>query len=182
MTPEFNESKTAQAAALLLRLRGGRMSYMKLIKMLYLADREALLKLGRPVTFDRYVSMDRGPVLSRTLELIREEPRPGSASAWRQCIGQPDDRYEVELIDDCGTDLLSDAEEAVLQGVFDEYGDRDRWTMVDLVHRLPEWQDPHGSAIPIQYRDILLAGGLTDVEVAGIEEELEELAAAERML
>jgi hypothetical protein len=33
----FNERKATEAAAYLLKLRGGRMSYMKLIKLLYLA-------------------------------------------------------------------------------------------------------------------------------------------------
>ena len=36
----FNEVKATQAAARLLRNRGGRMKYLKLIKLLYLADRE----------------------------------------------------------------------------------------------------------------------------------------------
>ena len=64
----FNEVKATQAAARLLRNRGGRMSYMKLIKLLYLADREALSRWGRPITTDKYVSMDKGPVLSRVLD------------------------------------------------------------------------------------------------------------------
>ena len=34
------------------------MSYMKLLKLLHLVDREALLRWGRPVSTDRYVSMD----------------------------------------------------------------------------------------------------------------------------
>lgn len=67
MRLRFNDRKATQAAALLLQLRGGKMSYMKLIKLLYLADREALLQWGRPITTDRYVSMNRDPVLSRIL-------------------------------------------------------------------------------------------------------------------
>ena len=35
------------------------MSYMKLIKLLYLADREALARWGRPITTDQYVSTPR---------------------------------------------------------------------------------------------------------------------------
>ena len=66
----FNEAKATQAAACLLKLRGGQMSYLKLVKLLYLADREALLRWDRPITTDRYVSMDNGPVLSRVLNLI----------------------------------------------------------------------------------------------------------------
>jgi len=69
----FNERKATEAAARLLKLRGGTMSYMKLIKLLYLADREALLRWGRPISTDRYVSMDRGPVLSHVLNLVTDE-------------------------------------------------------------------------------------------------------------
>jgi hypothetical protein len=50
---------------------------MKLIKSLYLADRTALIRLFRPVTFDSYCSLPYGPNLSRTLNLITEgAPRP----------------------------------------------------------------------------------------------------------
>jgi hypothetical protein len=45
----FNDpEKATEAAAKFLKLRGGRMSYLKLIKLLYLLDREALLRWGRP--------------------------------------------------------------------------------------------------------------------------------------
>ena len=73
----FNEKKATQAAAHLLKLRGGKMSYMKLIKLLYLADREAILAWGRPITTDGYASMDRGPVLSRVLDLATDGEDPG---------------------------------------------------------------------------------------------------------
>ena len=38
---QFDEAKATQAAAFFLQLRGGQMHYIKLIKLLYLADREA---------------------------------------------------------------------------------------------------------------------------------------------
>jgi len=46
------------------------MNYLKLMKLLYLADRESMRRNGRPISGDRYVSMDHGPVLSQTLNLI----------------------------------------------------------------------------------------------------------------
>jgi hypothetical protein len=49
-------------------------------------------------------------------------------------------------------------------------------------HTFPEWQNPKGSAIPIDYRDILKAGGKTDLEIAAIEEEMEHLALTDRLL
>jgi len=177
----FNEKKATQAAAYLLRLRGGRMSYMKLIKLLYLADREALLGWGRPITTDRYVSMDRGPVLSRVLALTTEQDDPEAPSLWASTIGEPRN-FEVELKGDAATDELSDAETQLLDRIFEEHGKLSRWELVKLCHDLPEWKDPHGSAIPISYRDILKAGGKSDLEIAAVEDELDELADADLLL
>jgi hypothetical protein len=53
---------------------------------------------------------------------------------------------------------------------------------VDLVHQLPEWEDPPGGAIPISYRDILRAGKKTEMEIAAIEGELENVALADAIL
>jgi uncharacterized phage-associated protein len=181
MMLRFNERRATEAAARLLKLRGGRMSYLKLIKMLYFLDREALLRWGRPVTTDRYVSMDNGPVVSRTYDLIREEPAPGTDSFWRQCISAPQG-WEVTLIAEPDPSEISHAEETLIDEIYAAYGKRNRWDLVRLSHELPEWQDPKGGAIPIEYRDILRAGGKTEAEVAAIEAELESLATAEAML
>jgi uncharacterized phage-associated protein len=51
------------------------MAYIKLIKLLYLADREALLRWGRPITTDRHVSMPKGPVVSQIYDLITRRAR-----------------------------------------------------------------------------------------------------------
>lgn len=171
----FNERKATQAAARLLRLRGGRMSCMKLVKLLYLADREALLGWGRPITTDRYVSMDHGPVLSRVLNLATDGDEPDLPSLWSLSITAPGN-YEVELKAEAGDNELSKAETGLLDKVFAEHGRKSRWDLVKLTHTLPEWIDPHGSAIAITYRDILKAGGKSDLEIATVEDELGELA------
>ena len=51
-----------------------------------------------------------------------------------------------------------------------------------LTHALPEWIDPRGGAITITYRDILKAGGKSDLEIAAVEEELAELAETDLLL
>lgn len=183
MRIRFNEAKATQAAALLLRLRGGRMSYMKLVKLLYLSDRDALLRWGRPITTDRYVSMDRGPVVSRILDLMTDEPLPSESkkSVWRQFISTQLN-YEVELVGDAGSDELSQAEEDLIKEIFDRFGRMSRWEIVEYCHELPEWTDPQGSALPIEYRDILKAGGRTISEISEIERELEHIALSEAVL
>ena len=153
----FDEAKATQAAAWFLKLRGGQMHYVKLIKLLYLTDREALLRWGVPVTTDRHVSMDNGPVTSRILNLITEDrPKP----VWSEYISAPLGEYEVKLLKEAPTDRLSPAEEKLMQEIFEQYGRRSRWDLIDnVMHKLPEWQDPHGSSIPISIREILEAVG-----------------------
>lgn len=174
MHAKFDQKKTTQAAGLLLRLsHEKKMHYIKLVKLLYLADREALLKWGRPVTYDHYVSMDNGPVLSKTLDLITDEPKPGEDSFWLKYISEPQ-HFVISLKIDPAQDELSEAEIDLLKEVSEKYGKMDRWKLIDdVMHKLPEWIDPHGSAVPIFYRDILRASNKTPQEIASILDELE---------
>lgn len=181
MLPKFKESKATQAACELLRRAGGEMNYMKLIKLLYLADRESLIRRGRPVTFDQFVSMDYGPVPSKTLDLINYgNLRETSSGYWEKHISAPSE-YRVEIQNDCPRDDLSESERGVLDRIFEEYGDLDEWDLVDVVHELPEWEDPDGSAIPIDYGEILRLGGREDDEVEAILDELKASAKADRL-
>jgi len=170
----FDETKATQAAAYFLALRGGQMHYIKLVKLLYLADREALIRWGIPLTTDRHVSMDHGPVTSRILGLITEDkPKP----VWSQFISAPLGEYEVRLLKPAPTDRLSRAEEKLMTEIFEEYGRRNRWDLIDnVMHKLPEWQDPQGSSIPISFRDILRAGGDSEDEIRSVLKELQSIA------
>src|SRR5579884_2008689 len=167
MRLQFNEAKAAQSAARLLKLRGGQMSYLKLIKLLYFIDREALLRWGRPVTTDRYVSMDNGPVVSKIYSLI-QEPRPGRRSVWYSLVSEPKN-YEVSLLQDPPPDdELSVAEERLIDEMFLKLGRKSRWELVDLSHELPEWQNPEGSALPLSYADILRGGRKSEREITEV--------------
>ncbi len=177
----FNEAKATQAAARLLTLRGGTMSYVKLIKLLYLADREALIRWGRPITTDRYISLDNGPVVSRMYDLIRDEPPPNSFRIWPKFISNPED-YEVRLLGDPGSGELSSAERQLIDEIFAQHGHQNRWTVVDYTRSLPEWTNPDGGALPIEYCDILKAAHKTADEIAAIEEALDSAALVERVL
>jgi uncharacterized phage-associated protein len=171
MQLHYRQERATQAAARLLKLRGGVMSYMKLLKLLYLADRKALLQHGRPITYDRSVSMDQGPVLSQTYNLMVAEESPGEPSYWRRYISEPE-HYEVRLIAEAPNREVSRAQEAILDEVFAEFGRLGRWQLVELTHTLPEWVDPHGSSVPIAISEVLRAGGLDAEDIAAVEEAL----------
>jgi uncharacterized phage-associated protein len=152
------------------------MSHLKLMKLLYLVEREALLRWRRPIFFDCCVSMDKGPVLSRVLNTLHGECE--TEELWQKTISPPTN-YEVRLLEDPGTDSLSDAEEQLIKETFERFGKMSRWEICDYTHDLPEWQDPHGSSIPIEYRDILREAGKTQIEVESILDEINGIALME---
>jgi len=177
---KFDEKKTTQAAAILLRKHGGPMEFLKLLKLLYLADRQSLLRSGRSITCDRYVSMDHGPVLSMTYDLISNGTSVQKESFWLQHISVPAD-YRVKVLNDPGNSELSEVETQMLEEVYATFGNWDQWKLVDeVMHVLPEWEDPNGSSIPIAVDDILTRNGKTPLEAASIENELESLSAVQQ--
>ena len=177
----FNEIKAAQCAAALLRLvPSGRMSYVKLVRLMYLVDRRALIDWGHPVTTDQYVCTNNGPILSRVNALITEGSL--APSDWSRYVSTPQGRgddLEVELLlHDVPSGELSKAEHCLIEKVFAEHSDENKWQLIEFTKALPEWVDPKGSAIVLEYRDILRIGGKTEAEVAAIIEELEAHAFA----
>jgi uncharacterized phage-associated protein len=177
----FNERKATQAAAKFLDLAGGSMNYMLLIKLLYLLDRRALKKWGRAVTGDEYYSMKLGPVLSEVLTLITQQPDPDTKGYWATHISEPN-RYVVEISENPGDDELSEAEESVIQAVFEKYGSYDPFQLADHLHQvLSEWQPVEHGRIPITIADILKAHGKSEEQIAAVESDVTAVAKVQRL-
>lgn len=176
MPLQFDERKATQLVAHLLARAGGRLNVLKLMKLAYLADRRALVDAGRPITFDQFVSMPHGPVLSATLNLINEEPDPRSPSYWTSHISERLG-HDVTLLKHPGADALSRFETETIDRVYDEFGHMDRFVLRDLTHDLPEYRDPHGSSRPIYIREILGAEGYSEEDARSVEIALEHEAA-----
>lgn len=173
----FNEIKTTQAVTLFLQKSDGRkMNYMKLIKLLYLADREALLRWSRPITGDTYFAMKNGPVLSNVLNIINYGEDPEDDSYWYKYITKPSD-YMVELTESVPEqDKLSKREIALIDEIFDKFNEFDQWDLVKICHDiLPEWKDPGNSREAIQIDDILREEKISDEEIEEIKEESDNL-------
>jgi uncharacterized phage-associated protein len=177
----FNERKATQLASAFIALSGGSLNHMKLIKLMYLADREALLRWDRAITGDAYFSLKHGPILSTTLSMISDGQNPTDEKFWFEYIAKSGD-YEVVLAQPCPPYDLSQAEEELIHEVFAEYGHYDKWELVDHLHRiLPEWQNPGNSAFPIYIEDILKAGGRDEWEVSQIESEIQNINLAKSL-
>ncbi len=175
----FHPEKAIEAAAVLLKLHGKPMKYLGLLKMLYIADRIALTRIEQPITGDRYVSMNYGPVLSGVYDLIKRKPIDNALPLWSNFIAKDEhDENLVSLLNDPGNAELCEEEEEIIQQVYQDFGHLDPFQVAEWTHDLPEWQDPHGSAIPISVEEILKNVGKSDEEIG----EIQQLAIREAYL
>jgi uncharacterized phage-associated protein len=161
MLGAFTAEKVIQAAGILLKAtEPHRMSRLRLLKLLYIADRESIQRSGRPITGDDAVAMDHGPVLSRTYDCIKGGD--AATGEWEKFIRRSGSQ-DVELVVDPGIGTLSRWEIAKLQEVAQRHEHLDDYSIAVLTHGYGEWQKnqpPVGSSRRIPARDILEAVGL----------------------
>ncbi len=156
---KFHYSKAAQAAACLLRQQKNRqMNYYRLLKLLYIAERRSIERIGRPISGGRYVAMDRGPLQSTMLDLIKGKD-----------VGSPDwmnlfrkDHYDLEMVNDPGNGDLSAFEIDLLNGVVEEFEDLDDYAVGQETHQFEEFvrnRPQKGSSKTISAEDVIRAVG-----------------------
>ncbi len=153
----FNVRKAAQVVAYFALAEGGSINVLKLMKLVYLADREFIARYDTPILNDCFVSMDHGPVNSMTYNYVQgcEDRR----AEWDQFVSDranhqvavADSKLSIENLDE-----LSDAETAVLADVSSKFKSFSGYQLRDYTHEnCPEWEDPDGSSEPIPIERIL---------------------------
>ncbi len=153
----FNFEKALQGAGVLLSLDGDQMERIRLLKLLYIADRELLAQTGRTITGDRAVAMDHGPVLSHVYDLIKGEA--SRAGEWNQYIHTVGHRLELKK--DPGRGELSRGEVQKLNELTDRYRNVDDWSLSEMTHDFPEWRSCflEGTSNAIPWLSVLAAQG-----------------------
>jgi len=160
---KYDERKAAQVAAFFLSRAGGQLEVLKLMKLMYLAERASFKEYGEPIIGDQLCSMEHGPVLSHTLNHMNHfvHSAEGGWSTW--VSGR--EGYMLGLrgkVSDLQRDLshLSDADLEVIAGVWSEFGHMTAFQLRDLTHKIcTEWEDPEKSSIPIPYSRVLRCVG-----------------------
>ena len=151
----FNARKAAQIAAFFSNKEGDEIAILKLIKLIYLADRQNMEDCGYPILNDKLVSMPHGPVNSITLNYVNGEIE--DLGEWEKYI-TPRLAYSVGATDKFtreNLDELSDLELETLEKVWANFGHFNKWQLRDWTHlNCPEWEDPHGGANPIPHERV----------------------------
>ncbi|MBA7533138.1 hypothetical protein ES705_25373 [subsurface metagenome] len=164
--------KMIQIVNYLLKLNHYCLNYTKLIKLLYLADREALIKWDITITKDSYTSLDNGIVLSNLYDLIKDEGIHENQCLWNTYFITEGYNLKSIIKNNLPEDELSDREKGLLKEIFKKYKPYDwKYLAYTVHHNLPEWKDPHGSSIPLSVNEILEEIGRTQKEIQDIEKE-----------
>ena len=140
------------------------MPHLKLMKLMYLCERESMNRCGFPMTGDHFVSMKHGPVLSLTLNHINGYAPANEHDGWASWISdKADNKVAIARpfsLDDL--DQISRADMAVLIDVWNKVGHMSKFELVAYTHdpkNCAEWRNPGDSMLPIHYRDVFKALG-----------------------
>lgn len=183
----FQERKAAQAAAFFIFKAGGSLEVLKLMKLMYLAERDSLERFGESITGDAFVSMPHGPVLSITLDHINHFV-PSQYGGWSSWISdKADNRVGLQdssmLRDENDLQALSEADLQSLQVIWQQYGHYSAWDLREMTHNglCPEWSDPHGSSRPIPMLKLLKILGYSEEASLGLIRRMQSQAETNRL-
>lgn len=125
----------------------------KLMKLLYLADRDAFLNIGHPITGDRQFAMRYGPAPCECLDIVNADV---DARGIFQYIHVVDDKVSLRA-DHPGLVALQDDEICILNQVANDYGATPTWTLVRKLHQLPEYREVYvpDTSTQIPYETLL---------------------------
>ena len=168
----FDIQKAVAATSYICRLNGGKLNVIHLIKMLYAADRTALVTWHRTITGDKFWSMKNGPILSRIYDLMCGKILGSDNELWGT-VFNPRDGNTISLKMEPDLGPLSRREIVALEEAFHRFKDIPVGELVEFLHKvLPEWKAPGNSSSPIDPKEVLYSAGLSEEEVLEIEEEL----------
>ena len=170
----FDFHKSLQASALAMRLHGGTVAMMRLLKILYIADRELLAETGSTLTGDIAYAMKNGPVLSSIYNLAKLQS--AHSEIWDSLILKKG--IYLSLKKDPGRGKLSTCDINKVQQLCKKYEESDDEDLSQLTHEFEEWKkafDPSnpGSSYRMSWEDALAAQGKSDL-IDEIKAELDE--------
>lgn len=156
---QFDVDKAVATMVALLR-RIGPTDKLKLVKLLYLADRNCFLEFGHPITGDQPVAMKHGPVPSGCLNVLNGEIE----SQVFSFLHVRDREVALDQAPPPDLEKFADHETQILEQTLEEYGGMTTGQLYCLVHELPEYKDCYvpGTSTAIPFERILQHHGTED--------------------
>lgn len=137
--------KITQSLGFLLSLDDNhRMNKLKLVKLVWAADRYHLRNYGRTVTDSEYFALPHGPVSSLTLDVIDNDEialyEEDISFISEHITPWDNDKNQIVLYNETNDDYLSETDKEALEFAWNTFGDKDPFELADsITHQYPEW-------------------------------------------
>ncbi|MFM2383700.1 MAG: hypothetical protein RIQ72_272 [Candidatus Parcubacteria bacterium] len=139
---EFDYKKATQAINFFIKKEGGQIDKLKLIKLIYFADRYHLRNYGRPIINDTYFAMPKGPVASSVKDIVEFSGFLAEEELQyaEQFIKKGPIAFSIISIANLDETIFSQGELEALNFSFETFGHYQSLTLVDITHTYPEWE------------------------------------------
>lgn len=142
MTVNIKDRKLVQLLAYLANKNSsGQINKLKVIKLVWAADRFHLRKYGRLVSGDDYFALKYGPVASQLKNIAEHDNYLPEAYIQyaKEFISPIKNKTEIQAKREADTDLLSKSDKEALDFAWDQFGNKTGFNLADFSHLYPEW-------------------------------------------
>lgn len=140
----FDDRKAIQLLNYLAIKEGGKIDYLKSMKLIYLIDKFHLRKYGKTITGDQYFAMSRGPVASNTKNIcnyiLREDMDCGKNNYYDKFVRKGRERYSLQSAEKPDLDFFSEAEIETIDTIYERFKKFTGFKLVDISHDTFEWK------------------------------------------
>jgi len=173
-----NPKKTTQAVARLIDASGGPIDYLRISKLIYLADRESIFARGVPIVGGHYYSMRKGPTIGEVMTFVNTQKAP----QWKETIA-PRVGNKVGLRNKPEYSALSQSEIDILDSVVKYHSTRSTDQLVEWCHvNCPEFQQVADGRKPIEVETILKSFKKSQKQIERFVQEAESIARLDSIL
>jgi uncharacterized phage-associated protein len=146
----FRAEKFASAVAFLVERRPG-LTKKQICKLMYYADKEHLLRYGRPITGDTYYALEQGPIPTRGLNAINQEGRVPADDEALRSYGKLEG-WEFKIYRGADLKALSKTDIAMLEEIERKLGGCPAWRLEKMTHQEPAWRKAPQNG-PMKFED-----------------------------
>ena len=116
---------------------------IKLVKLIYLADKYHLIRYGRTITNDDYYAMEHGPVGTTVKDVLSLDSFNLSKKDYKYALSLldkiDDNHFRANTEAKASFDMLSETDKEALDFVIEKFGWMRQWELRDYTHQYPEW-------------------------------------------
>ena len=153
---DYDPQAAREVVLWFLNKHGGKLDILKLVKLIFLADREHLFRYGRTIVGGFYVAMQHGPVPSNLYDDLKDAKQFPDKHPY-DFSGE----YQLTAKESFDEDEFSESELEILEMIDSEFGKMDPFKLRDLTHELKAYQKNYPdinqkTSNPMSYEDFFL--------------------------